>query len=71
MIKRSILAVTRRKTKSIIFLVFLFVVASLVLCSISIKNTTNKSMENVKTTFFLNKLHKVIIYVTIIIRGGV
>ncbi|MBO5530764.1 MAG: FtsX-like permease family protein [Bacilli bacterium] len=48
MIKRSILAVTRRKTKTIIFLVFLFVVASLVLCSISIKNATNKSMENVK-----------------------
>lgn len=48
MIKRSILAVTRRKTKSIIFLIFLFVVASLVLCSISIKNATNKSMENVK-----------------------
>jgi len=48
MIKRAMLAVRRRKVKSIIFLVFLFVVSSLVLCSISIKNATNKSMENVK-----------------------
>ena len=48
MIKRAMLAVRRRKVKSVIFLIFLFVVASLVLCSISIKNATNKSMENVK-----------------------
>ena len=48
MIKRSILAVTRRKTKTVIFLIFLFVVSSLVLCSISIKNATNESMKNVK-----------------------
>ncbi len=48
MIKRAMLAVSRRKVKSVIFLVFLFVVSSLVLCSISIKNATNKSMENVK-----------------------
>ena len=48
MFKRACLAVRRRKIKSIIFLVFLFVVSSLVLCSISIKNATNKSMEDIK-----------------------
>ena len=48
MFKRAFLAVKRRKSKSTIFLIFLFVVASLVLCSISIKNATNKSMENAK-----------------------
>ena len=55
MIKRSILAVTRRKTKTIIFLIFLFVVSSLVLCSISIKNATIESMKNVKKLLELNK----------------
>ena len=55
MIKRSILAVTRRKTKTIIFLIFLFVVLSLVLCSISIKNATIESMKKVKKLLELNK----------------
>ena len=48
MFKRAFLAVRRRKSKSIILFIFLFVVSSMVLCSISIKNATNKSMEDVK-----------------------
>ena len=40
MLKRAYLSVTRRKTKSIVMLLFLFVISTLALCSISIKNAT-------------------------------
>lgn len=48
MIRRSYLSVVRKKTKSIIMLLFLFIVSTLVLCSISIKNATNESMNLAK-----------------------
>ena len=48
MFRRAYLSVKGRKTKNIIMLLFLFIVSTLVLCSISIKNATNKSMELVK-----------------------
>ena len=48
MFRRAYLSVKGRKTKNIIMLLFLFVVSTLVLCSISIKNATNKSMELAK-----------------------
>ena len=40
MLKRAKISVTRRKSKTIIFFLFLFIVANLVLSSISIKNAT-------------------------------
>lgn len=48
MFRRAYLSVKGRKTKNIIMLLFLFIVSTLVLCSISIKNATNKSMELAK-----------------------
>lgn len=48
MVRRSYLSVVRKKSKSIIMLLFLFIVSTLVLCSISIKNATNKSMDLAK-----------------------
>lgn len=45
MLKRARLSVVRRKTKTIIFFLFLFIIANLVLCSISIKNATEQSMN--------------------------
>ena len=48
MFKRGILSVRRRKVKTIIFFAFLFIVSSLVLSSIAIKNATKESMENAK-----------------------
>ena len=45
MFKRAKLSVTRRKSKTIIFFLFLFIVANLVLSSISIKNATHESMN--------------------------
>lgn len=45
MFKRAHLSVTRRKTKTVIFFLFLFIVANLVLSSISIKNATEESMN--------------------------
>lgn len=48
MFRRACLSVKRKKTKTIIMFLFLFIVSTLVLCSISIKNATNKSMELAK-----------------------
>ena len=48
MFKRAMLSVRRRKVKTIIFFAFLFIVSSLVLSSIAIKNATKESMENAK-----------------------
>lgn len=48
MLKRAYLSVTRRKTKSIVMFLFLFVISTLALCSISIKNATNESMKLAK-----------------------
>lgn len=48
MLKRAYLSVTRRKTKSIVIFLFLFVISTLALCSISIKNATNESMKLAK-----------------------
>lgn len=48
MFKRGMLSVRRRKVKTIIFFAFLFIVSSLVLSSIAIKNATKESMENAK-----------------------
>lgn len=45
MIKRAKLSVTRRKVKSVILLVLLFIIANLVLSSIAIKNATEESMK--------------------------
>lgn len=45
MFKRAKISVTRRKTKTVIFFLFLFIVANLVLSSISIKNATEESMN--------------------------
>lgn len=45
MLKRAKISVTRRKSKTIIFFLFLFIVANLVLSSISIKNATEESMK--------------------------
>ncbi len=45
MFKRAKLSVTRRKSKTVIFFLFLFIVANLVLSSISIKNATEESMN--------------------------
>lgn len=45
MLKRAKISVTRRKSKTIIFFLFLFIVATLVLSSISIKNATEESMK--------------------------
>ena len=45
MLKRAKISVTRRKSKIIIFFLFLFIVANLVLSSISIKNATEESMK--------------------------
>lgn len=44
MFKRAKLSVVRRRSKTIIFFLFLFIVANLVLSSISIKNATEESM---------------------------
>ena len=48
MLKRSYLSVVRRKTKSIVMFLFLFVISTLALCSISIKNASNESINLVK-----------------------
>lgn len=48
MLKRAYLSVTRRKTKSIVIFLFLFVISTLALCSISIKNATDESMKLAK-----------------------
>ena len=45
MLKRALISVKRRKTKSIILFLFLFIISTLVLSSISIKNATKKSMD--------------------------
>ena len=45
MLKRAKISVTRRKSKTIIFFLFLLIVANLVLSSISIKNATEESMK--------------------------
>lgn len=45
MFKRAKLSVTRRKSKTVIFFLFLFIVANLVLSAISIKNATEESMN--------------------------
>ena len=45
MLKRAKISVTRRNSKTIIFFLFLFIVANLVLSSISIKNATEESMK--------------------------
>lgn len=48
MLKRAYLSVTRRRTKSIVIFLFLFVISTLALCSISIKNATDESMKLAK-----------------------
>lgn len=48
MLKRAYLSVLRRRTKSIVIFLFLFVISTLALCSISIKNATNESIKLAK-----------------------
>lgn len=48
MFRRAYLSVIRRKTKSIVMFLFLFIISTLALCSISIKNATNESMSIAK-----------------------
>lgn len=48
MFKRALLSVRRRKEKNLIMFLFLFIISTLALTAISIKNATNESMNLVK-----------------------
>lgn len=50
MLKRAYLSITRRKSKSILLFIILFVVANLIITTIAIKNATNESTEFAKNS---------------------
>jgi len=50
MLKRAYLSITRRKSRSILLFIILFVVANLIITTIAIKNATNESTEFAKSS---------------------
>ena len=50
MLKRAYLSITRRKSKSILLFIILFVVSNLIITTIAIKNATNESTEFAKSS---------------------
>lgn len=50
MLKRAYLSITRRKSKTILLFIILFVVANLIITTIAIKNATNESTEFAKNS---------------------